>query len=102
MKDLKSWPDPISTREYRAKVWGCCHRSIEVVCDSGRDPALAQVTDIDASVSIQQVPNDPEILFTLWRRRESNSQPPPCKGGALPIELRPLAVRLRGRSAEPT
>ncbi len=24
-----------------------------------------------------------------WRRRESNPQPPPCKGGALPIELRP-------------
>ena len=24
-----------------------------------------------------------------WRRRGSNPQPPPCKGGALPIELRP-------------
>src|SRR5664279_5149603 len=35
-------------------------------------------------------------MFTVirtWRRRESNSQPPPCKGGALPIELRPLAAR---------
>ena len=28
-------------------------------------------------------------LFKEWRRGESNSQPPPCKGGALPIELRP-------------
>ena len=24
-----------------------------------------------------------------WRRSGSNRQPPPCKGGALPIELRP-------------
>src|SRR5262249_54578658 len=24
-----------------------------------------------------------------WRRRDSNPQPPPCKGGALPVELRP-------------
>src|SRR5262245_5412260 len=24
-----------------------------------------------------------------WRRPGSNRQPPPCKGGALPIELRP-------------
>jgi hypothetical protein len=29
-----------------------------------------------------------------WRRRDSNPQPPPCKGGALPVELRP---RLRTR-----
>jgi hypothetical protein len=27
-----------------------------------------------------------------WRRRGSNPQPPPCKGGALPIELRPRIV----------
>ena len=32
----------------------------------------------------------------LWRRRESNSQPPPCKGGALPIELRPLVAGRAG------
>src|SRR5438034_8873044 len=25
----------------------------------------------------------------LWRRRGSNPQPPACKAGALPIELRP-------------
>ena len=31
-------------------------------------------------------PNEKE----KWRRRGSNPQPPPCKGGALPIELRPL------------
>jgi hypothetical protein len=24
-----------------------------------------------------------------WRRRDLNPQPPPCKGGALPVELRP-------------
>ena len=36
---------------------------------------------------------------TLWRRRESNSQPPPCKGGALPIELRP---RVTGSASAPT
>jgi hypothetical protein len=29
---------------------------------------------------------------SLWRRGDSNAQPPPCKGGALPIELRPRAV----------
>src|SRR3954468_11061499 len=27
-----------------------------------------------------------------WRRGESNPYPPPCKGGALPIELRPLTL----------
>jgi hypothetical protein len=34
-----------------------------------------------------------------WRRRESNPQPPPCKGGALPIELRPPTERDDTRSA---
>ena len=28
-------------------------------------------------------------LSELWRRSGSNRQPPPCKGGALPVELRP-------------
>ena len=28
-------------------------------------------------------------LFFEWRRSGSNRQPPPCKGGALPVELRP-------------
>ena len=27
-----------------------------------------------------------------WRRGDLNSQPPPCKGGALPVELRPRGV----------
>ena len=27
--------------------------------------------------------------MSWWRRRDSNPQPPPCKGGALPLELRP-------------
>lgn len=33
-----------------------------------------------------------------WRRRDLNPQPPPCKGGALPVELRP---RLQARQARP-
>ncbi|MCW2493238.1 MAG: hypothetical protein JWN47_2602 [Frankiales bacterium] len=41
----------------------------------------------------------------LWRRRESNSQPLPCKGSALPIELRPLVtayeLRSLGRTGQP-
>ena len=34
--------------------------------------------------------------FTLlkWRRSGSNRQPPPCKGGALPVELRPRRAAL--------
>lgn len=28
-------------------------------------------------------------MFLDWRRSGSNRQPPPCKGGALPVELRP-------------
>ena len=37
-----------------------------------------------------------------WRRRESNPQPPPCKGGALPIELRPRrAIRTRSSTWSP-
>ena len=35
---------------------------------------------------------------TLWRRRDSNPQPLPCKGSALPVELRP---RLQARQARP-
>ena len=30
---------------------------------------------------------------TEWRRWDSNPQPPPCKGGALPVELRPRDQR---------
>ncbi len=29
------------------------------------------------------------LKISQWRRSGSNRQPPPCKGGALPIELRP-------------
>src|SRR5438309_10295180 len=29
----------------------------------------------------------------LWRRRGSNPQPPACKAGALPIELRPRTLQ---------
>ena len=28
----------------------------------------------------------------LWRRADSNRQPPACKAGALPLELRPRSV----------
>ena len=30
-----------------------------------------------------------------WRRRDLNPQPPPCKGGALPVELRPRGAATR-------
>src|SRR4029453_10906234 len=30
-----------------------------------------------------------------WRRRDLNPQPPPCKGGALPVELRPRQLLTR-------
>ena len=33
-------------------------------------------------------------LRRKWRRRGSNPQPPPCKGGALPIELCPRVSRV--------
>ena len=36
---------------------------------------------------------------TKWRRPGSNRQPPPCKGGALPIELRPR-FRTSGQSRQ--
>ena len=36
-------------------------------------------------------------MRSKWRRRESNSQPPPCKGGALPIELRPRVWATSGK-----
>ena len=29
------------------------------------------------------------LLYSQWRRRDSNSWPPACKAGALPTELRP-------------
>src|SRR5437879_6400657 len=31
-------------------------------------------------------------IYVMWRRRGSNPQPPACKAGALPIELRPRNV----------
>jgi hypothetical protein len=35
------------------------------------------------------------LRFILkWRRSGSNRQPPPCKGGALPVELRPRRAAL--------
>jgi hypothetical protein len=30
-----------------------------------------------------------DLQVSGWRRRDLNPQPPPCKGGALPVELRP-------------
>ena len=35
-----------------------------------------------------------------WRRGDSNPQPPPCKGGALPVELRPPEARGCGPRAQ--
>jgi hypothetical protein len=35
-----------------------------------------------------------------WRRPGSNRQPPPCKGGALPVELRPRMGSLLDRICE--
>ena len=44
--------------------------------------------------------NLPKLLFlkfqNQWRRSGSNRQPPPCKGGALPVELRPRILGVRG------
>ena len=37
----------------------------------------------------QKISRLPIMASGLWRRPASNRQPPPCKGGALPIELRP-------------
>jgi hypothetical protein len=33
------------------------------------------------------------LLVCSWRRRDSNPQPPPCKGGALPVAPRPRAAQ---------
>ena len=38
--------------------------------------------------------------YFLWRRRGSNPQPLPCKGSALPIELRPRAPKVGGTRFE--
>ena len=49
-----------------------------------------------------QLSYKPELKFgdaiTWWRRSGSNRRPPPCKGGALPAELRP---RLLGAQQQP-
>jgi hypothetical protein len=50
------------------------------VASSGRRAARPARRAIGAHASSQ------------WRRRGSNPQPPPCKGGALPIELRPRRI----------
>jgi hypothetical protein len=41
----------------------------------------------------------PSTAVGLWRRPGSNRQPPACKTGALPIELRPRSPIPRSRSA---
>jgi hypothetical protein len=40
-----------------------------------------------------------DLGVRLWRRRDSNPQPPPCKGGALPIALLPRARTQRAGKA---
>ena len=36
-----------------------------------------------------------DLRVSGWRRRDLNPQPPPCKGGALPVELRPRRAATR-------
>ncbi len=42
-----------------------------------------------ACVSLCSLGNVPRPHGRRWRRGDSNPRPPPCKGGALPVELRP-------------
>src|SRR5258706_14919373 len=61
-------------------------RSNQLNYDSARKP-INQMLDINVSViltsSIQNLTSD------WWARRDSNPQPPPCKGGRLPLTYVP-------------
>ena len=39
------------------------------------------------------LPRKADRQVVWWSRGDSNPRPPPCKGGALPVELRPQMVR---------
>ena len=57
----------------------------------GAQPSLVNVLRPDARTS-----NGNPVSPCGWSRGDSNPQPPPCKGGALPTELHPR-VTSRGR-----
>jgi hypothetical protein len=61
---------------------------------SGRRLALPQFTEsapfLDSTIGRKVTVADAKKTgFVRWRRSGSNRQPSPCKGDALPIELRP-------------
>ncbi len=51
---------------------------------------------VNAALSSSAAPlrGESHLCSPKWRRPGSNRQPPPCKGGALPIELRPRSEHL--------
>ncbi len=55
--------------------------------------------------SVFKVPSQktwlPEKISESWRQRDSNSRPPPCKGGALPTELCPPVNATRSTLLDP-
>ena len=57
-----------------------------------RSPWSASYRRNDSSLSVFDVPQECEAE-NWWSRGDSNPRPPPCKGGALPVELRPQMVR---------
>ena len=66
---------------------------------TGNGEPVAVLRFLDMAVDVSAYPVNEKRALTNsvrtlqeWRRRESNSQPPACKAGALPIELRPREI----------
>jgi hypothetical protein len=70
---------------YPSKWRNCCtqcdiHLSKNPLRNTDRRAILSRAPTRTSSLSARGIP---------WRIPESNRQPPPCKGGALPVELIP-------------
>jgi hypothetical protein len=77
-----------------------CSRPSSICPSRCRLQLNVQIAWPDARMTIRRDANSwrrlsdfPQRLYIEWRRRGSNPQPPACKAGALPIELRPQEGR---------
>jgi hypothetical protein len=79
------------------------HRLLSVTCRSARPrscdvaPRLSAMNLVRCAQRVRPTPcawnprPDPDQAAERWRCGGSNPEPPPCKGGALPVELHPRA-----------
>ena len=85
---FRSWSYPLVTVDFSRTVIAASKRR---VCGKG---------DLNGSLIRDKCPTalkSSHASSMQWRRRGSNPQPPACKAGALPIELRPRGRAFSGQ-----